>query len=271
MTEPAPAPLPHAPIVLGVSLKLYLDVENTVQWSKAVSELARTHPAVEQGRVRLFVLPSLPALPGVRDALAGTPVGVGAQDLFWEDRGAFTGAISGADLKAIGCAYAEVGHAERRGLFGDDDEAVRRKLAAALRNGLTPILCVGETTKSDPTAAAVETAKELASAIAGLPPSASVHELIVAYEPRWAIGQAEPAAAEHVGVVILELRRRLEADSRIRSASILYGGSAQPGTLSTLAGRVNGLFLGRFAHDPGRLALILDEADALSNPEVSTR
>lgn len=269
MTEPAS--LPHAPIVLGVSLKLYLDVESTVQWSRAVSELARAHPAVEQGRVRLFVLPSLPALPRVREAFGGTPVGVGAQDLFWEDRGAFTGAVSGADLKAVGCEYAEVGHAERRGLFGDDEEAVRRKLAAAQRNGLIPVLCVGETAKSDPATAVAETGEELASAMASLPASGSRHELIVAYEPRWAIGQAEPAAAEHVGAVTAELRRRLEADSRIGSASILYGGSAQPGTLSTLAGRVDGLFLGRFAHDPGRLALILDEADALSDPQVSTR
>jgi triosephosphate isomerase len=252
-----------------VSLKLYLDVESTVQWSKAVSDLARNHPALAQGRVRLFVLPSLPALPEVRHVFAGTPVGVGAQDLFWEDRGAFTGAVSGADLKAVGCAYAEVGHAERRALFGDDDETVRRKLAAALRNGLTPVLCVGETVKSDPAAAAAGTRDELASAIAGLPPTGSGHEIIVAYEPRWAIGQAEPASAEHVGEVIDELRMRLKADSRIRSASILYGGSAQPGTLSMLAGKADGLFLGRFAHDPGRLALILDEAYELSDPQVS--
>ena len=268
MTEPAPRP--QRPIVLGVSLKLYLDVESTVQWSKAVSDMARTHPAVVEGRVRLFVLPSLPALPGVRDAFQGTSVGVGAQDLFWEDRGAFTGAVSGADLKAVGCTYVEVGHAERRALFGDDDEAVRRKLAAALRNGLTPVLCVGEATRSDAATAAAETGGELESAIADLPATEPVHDLIVAYEPRWAIGQAEPAGPGHVGAVIEELRTRLEADSRIQSASVLYGGSAQPGTLSTLTRKADGLFLGRFAHDPRRLALILDEADLLSNPHVST-
>ncbi|BCT78084.1 triosephosphate isomerase [Sinomonas cyclohexanicum] len=273
MTEPAPLHRDalHAPIVLGVSLKLYMDVDTTTRWSHAVSDLARAHPAIVQGRVRLFVLPSLPALPAVRDEFEGTPVGVGAQDLFWEDRGAFTGAVSGADLKTVGCAYAEVGHAERRSLFGDDDEAVRRKVAAALRNGLTPVLCVGETAKSHAAAAAAATGDELASAIAALPPTGSGHELIVAYEPRWAIGQAEPAPAEHVAEVIGELRARLAADGRIRSASVIYGGSAQPGTLSTLAGTADGLFLGRFAHDPGRLALIVDEADALSDPQVTTR
>ncbi|HKU10031.1 MAG TPA: triose-phosphate isomerase, partial [Sinomonas sp.] len=122
MTESAP-PAPAAgggarPIVLGVSFKLYLDVDSTVEWAKTVAEAVRTHPAVKSGRVRLFVLPSLPAIPGVVDALQGTGVGVGAQDLFWEDRGAFTGAVSGADLRTVGCSYAEIGHAERRALFG---------------------------------------------------------------------------------------------------------------------------------------------------------
>lgn len=241
-----------------------------MQWSKAVSGLARSHQAVTDGRVQLFVLPSLPALGDVHAAFAGTPVRIGAQDLFWEDRGAFTGAVSGADLKAVGCSYVEVGHAERRVLFGDDEEAVRLKLAAALRNGLTPVLCVGETLRADPATAAAETGEELASALAGLPPTASEFDLVVAYEPQWAIGQTEAAAPGHVRAVIEELRARLDADSRIGSASVLYGGSAQPGTLSALAGRANGLFLGRFAHDPRQLALILDEADLLSDPHVST-
>ncbi|WP_246036524.1 triose-phosphate isomerase family protein [Sinomonas susongensis] len=260
----------HAPIVLAVSLKLYLGVESTVQWSKAVADLVREHPAVAEGRVQLLVLPSLPALPDVRNAFAGTPVKVGAQDLFWEDRGAFTGAVSGADLKAVGCAYVEVGHAERRALFGDDDEAVRLKFAAALRNGLTPVLCVGETSRAESAAAARQAGEELASALAGLPPGASGCDIVVAYEPQWAIGQAEAADPEHAGAVIEGLRASLDADSRIGSALVLYGGSAQPGTLSALAGRADGLFLGRFAHDPRRLALILDEAALLSDPHVST-
>lgn len=265
MIEPASQPqsVVSAPIILGVSLKLYLDVNSTMRWAEEVSEIVRTHIVITEGKVRLFVLPSLPALPGVRDAFQGTPVCLGAQDLFWEDRGSFTGAISGADLRAVGCTYVEVGHAERRALFGDDDETVRRKLAAALRNGLTPVLCVGERARSDAMAAAIETVEELESALADLPASEAGYDIIVAYEPRWAIGQAEPAAPEHIGTVIEELQGKLHADDRIRSSSVLYGGSAQPGTLSMLRGRAEGLFLGRFAHDPQRFALILDEAAAL--------
>ncbi|KHL04452.1 triosephosphate isomerase [Sinomonas humi] len=258
------------PIILGVSFKLYLDVDSTVQWAKTVAGIVRTHPALKDGGVRLFVLPSLPAVPGVVEALRDTPVGVGAQDLFWEDRGAFTGAVSGTDLRAVGCTYAEVGHAERRALFGDDDEIVRRKLAAALRNGLTPILCVGETVKSDPETAARETAAELEAVTRELPAADGGHDLIVAYEPRWAIGQAEAADADQVGTVIERLRQVLEADGRVGASSVLYGGSAQPGTLSTLRERTDGLFLGRFAHDPHRFGLILDEAAALRDSQLRT-
>ena len=137
----------HRPVTLGVSLKLYLDVATTVDWARRVATIARGHSAVRGGDVRLFVMPSFPALAGVRAATAGTSVEVGAQNLHWEDRGPYTGEVSGADLREIGCTLVEVGHAERRCLFGEDDDTVRRKLAAAVRNGLTPVLCVGE---SDP-------------------------------------------------------------------------------------------------------------------------
>ncbi|NVN00505.1 triosephosphate isomerase [Arthrobacter sp. SDTb3-6] len=258
----------ESPIVLGVSLKLYLDVADTMHWAQSVSKLTRTHPAIAQGRVRLFVLPSLPALPAVKDAFRGTPVSIGAQDLFWKDRGAFTGAVSGTDLRAVGCSYVEVGHAERRTIFGDDDETVGRKLAAALRNHLTPVLCVGETEKSDSAQAALETVHELESALTDVVPSDGGHDLIVAYEPRWTIGQTQPASPEHIGRVITELRQRLASDHRIRASSVLYGGSAQPGTLSMLGRKADGLFLGRFAHDPKQFALILDEAAALNNSQL---
>jgi triosephosphate isomerase len=88
----------------------------------------------------LIVLPSFPSLPEVLSIFAGTAVEVGAQDLFWEDRGPYTGAVSGADLRQIGCSYVEVGHVERRRVFGEDNKVASRKLTAALRNGLTPII-----------------------------------------------------------------------------------------------------------------------------------
>lgn len=262
MADGSDARSAHRPVTLGVSLKLYLDVEATVDWARKVATIARGHTAVRSGDVRLFVMPSLPAMTAVRDATSGTAVEVGAQNLHWEDRGPYTGEVSGADLTAIGCTLVEVGHAERRSLFGEDDDVVRRKLAAAVRNGLTPVLCVGE---SDPVPAADAASRcldELESALAGLD-GMPVDDLIVAYEPVWAIGRPTPAPTDHIRVVAAALRDRLAKDDRVTGSSVIYGGSAQRGMLSDLGGAIDGLFLGRFAHDTASLARIIDEAAAL--------
>ncbi|WP_251453747.1 triose-phosphate isomerase family protein [Microbacterium sp. Marseille-Q6648] len=244
-------------VVLGVSLKLYMDVATTLSWAEDVARMAARHPAMQDGRVTLFVLPSLPALTGVQAAFGGTPVKVGAQDLHWADRGAFTGAVSGADLREVGCALVEVGHAERRSVFGEGEGTFRLKMAAAVRNGLTPVLCVGERVRTDAADAAVQCCAQLAAVLEGIDDPG---ELIVAYEPEWAIGSTEPASAEHVAVVAAALRRHVISLGAAASSSVIYGGSAQPGTLRALAGQVDGLFLGRFAHDPDALAQIIDEA-----------
>lgn len=262
MTDDTHARSVHRPITLGVSLKLYLDVATTVEWARKVATIARGHAAVRDGDVRLFVMPSLPALSAVREATAGTAVELGAQNLHWEDRGPYTGEVSGADLGAIGCTLVEVGHAERRALFGEDDEAVRRKLAAAVRNGLTPVLCVGEDDAMPAEDAASRCLEELDSALAGLE-GIRVDDLIVAYEPVWAIGRPRPAPNEHISAVVAALRDRLAEDGRVGESSVIYGGSAQRGMLSELDGAIDGLFLGRFAHDTARLARIIDEAAEL--------
>lgn len=248
-------------VTLGISLKLYLNVATTAAWARKVADIARGHAAVRDGRVRLFVMPSFPALAAVREAVAGTAVELGAQNLHWEDRGAFTGEVSGADLREVGCGLVEVGHAERRAIFGEDDAIVRRKLAAAVRNGLTPVLCVGERQESPADVAASECVTELESALEGLDAADRTH-LIVAYEPVWAIGRPWPAPAGRIRSVVAALRGRLASDDRITGFSIIYGGSAQPGMLGELHG-VDGLFLGRFAHDTASLVRIIDEAAAL--------
>lgn len=255
---PSRAPRQEAgrPVLLGASLKLYLDVDTSVAWAESLAEIARAHPAVIAGEVRLFILPSLPALDRVIAAVTGSPIAVGAQDLFWADRGAYTGAVSGADLARLGCRYVEVGHAERRHVFGEDDAVIRRKFAAAVRNGLTPVLCVGEETRQDTDLAAATCIAQIESAIAD---SGDLSDLVVAYEPEWAIGQAEPASPDHVTEVVARLRAHL-AQRGLGAAAVIYGGSAKPGLLSTLGSGVDGLFLGRFAHEPQAFASIIDEA-----------
>lgn len=254
---------PPAATLLGVSLKLYLDVAASAAWARGVAATAGRHPAVVDGSVQLVVLPSLPALHAVRAGLVGTPVEVGAQDLHWEDRGAFTGAVSGVDLRDVGCTFVEVGHAERRTLFGETEDIVALKLAAVVRSSMTPILCIGET-EEGPIEYAVRTcAAQLASALNGLN-GATSSDLVVAYEPVWAIGRPRPAPPARVARVAAALRELLDQDARIAASWVIYGGSAQPGSLSELGDSVDGLFMGRFAHDPADLTRIVDEASLLN-------
>lgn len=239
---------------VGVSLKMYFGHAAALSWFDRVAELAREHPAVASGQVELFVIPSFPSIPGAIAAFEGTRVLVGAQDLHWEDSGAFTGEVSGAELAELGVRVAEVGHAERRRLFFETDAVVAAKTAAALRNGLVPVLCIGEAAQLTPALAAAEVISQLDAALAGSPAG----RVIVAYEPVWAIGAAEPASADHIAAVCVALREHLDATGR--DGTVIYGGSAGPGLLTRLGDSVDGLFLGRFAHDPAALAAVLDEA-----------
>ncbi|MFD7705941.1 triose-phosphate isomerase family protein [Streptomyces sp. NPDC059786] len=257
--------LAEAPAVtLGVSLKMYLGHRQTLDWTRRIAAVAGGHRAVADGLAELFVLPSFPQIIPVAEALAGTAVRTGAQDLAAEDRGPYTGEVSGAVLKEIGCAFAEVGHAERRRLFGEGDTVVASKTAAALRNGLTPVMCVGELNACPPDEAAARTVAELERILT----TAASHDcepgpVVVAYEPQWAIGAPRPAGPEHISTVCGALSDWLTAQPGLAGSRVIYGGSAGPGLLTRLGPDVGGLFLGRFAHDADAVGRILDEVVAL--------
>jgi triosephosphate isomerase len=245
-----------SPTLVGVSLKMYFGHRQSLDWCARVAELAHAHPGVAGGRVELFVIPGYLTVPGAIETLAGSRVVVGAQDLASADTGAFTGEVSGVELAEIGVGVVEVGHAERRRLFGETDEIVAQKTAAALRNGIAPVLCIGETVRSEPADAAAECLRQLASALNG-----SVDgRVIVAYEPVWAIGAAEPAPADYIRAVCAILRDTVASLGGRDGSAVIYGGSAGPGLLTELGSDVDGLFLGRFAHDTEALGLVLDEA-----------
>lgn len=258
-TEPSPSPAaPEARTLIAVSLKLYFDIPSTLTWCHEVAAIAKAQASTINTPPEIVVLPSLPAIETAASGLSGSGVGLGAQDLFHEDRGPFTGAVSGADLKQIGCAYVEVGHFERRTIFGESDRTVGLKTRAAWRNGLTPILCVGETSQDSIDASVAQCVQQLASAIPmdlteGAP-------IVVAYEPSWAIGAAAPAGPDHIAAVTREVAAWLAGNRPSVVARVIYGGSAGVGLLSALGDAVDGLFLGRFAHDTKALDRILDEA-----------
>lgn len=246
-----------ARVTVGVSLKMYFGHREAREWFARVAELAKRHPAVSTGDVEFFVIPTYLQIARAIEAFEGTPTIIGAQDAAAEDSGAFTGEVSPSELAEIGVGVVEIGHAERRRLFGDTDDVVRAKTHAALRNGLRPVLCIGEEHRAEPSVAAARTVTQLADALAGAPAG----PLIVAYEPVWAIGAPQPAPVEHIRTVTLALR---EAVAARPGTCVIYGGSAGPGLLTRIGDAADGLFLGRFAHDPASLEAVLDEAAVLA-------
>lgn len=255
-----PAGERRPPVTIGVSLKMYFGHERALAWFDDVAARVRSHTAVADGSVELFITPTYLQVGPAVAAFRGTPVRVGGQDVAAWDEGAYTGEVSAAELAEVGASIAEVGHAERRRLFGETDDDVAQKTRAALRAGLTPLVCIGEQNQQDPSAAAEIAVRQLRASLAG----AERGSVIVAYEPVWAIGAAEAAGETHVRVVAGALREALDHDPARAGSAVIYGGAAGPGVLTALGSAVDGVFLGRFAHDPDALVQVLDEAAAVA-------
>ncbi|MFJ3320664.1 triose-phosphate isomerase family protein [Curtobacterium sp. NPDC086286] len=252
-------------ITIGVSLKTYFSHARTLSWAAEVADVARRHPAVTSGAASLFVVPTFPALVPVRRILtdAGAPVLLGAQDLSWADAGAYTGEVTGAELREIGVDLVEIGHAERRSLFHETDGEVAGKVHAAYRNHLRPLVCVGEASRASRAETVAEVTAQLDLAVSTAVADGLAGPLVVAYEPVWAIGAPAPAPDEHVVGVLAGIEEHLAMRPELAGSVVIYGGSAGPGLLTRGQGRIGGLFLGRFAHDPAAIATILDEVAAL--------
>lgn len=245
-------------MLIGSSLKMYFGRERTRLWTRAVADICAAHPAVRDGRVEPFVIPSFPSIPDVVPIAGDAGMLVGAQDVHWEEAGAYTGEVSAAELAEHGVTLVEIGHAERRALFGETDETVARKTATVLKHGLVPLLCIGETIQAGPDEAAAACVSQLTASLALAQQASETGRLVVAYEPVWAIGAPEPAGEEHIRVVVRALKAHLAGASF--SSQVIYGGSARPGLLPRIGDVVDGVFLGRFAHDPLAFGRILDEA-----------
>jgi L-erythrulose 1-phosphate isomerase len=257
-------------LYIGVSTKMYKGYRDSMDWLAQVRHEVDSRPALEAGRVVPFVIPAFPVLPVAGTLLAGSPVRLGAQNCGWAD-GPWTGEVSPSLLAELGVGLVEIGHAELRRNFGEDSIQIARKVKAADAAGVTPLLCVGEETCDDRTeqgadAAAAFVHQQINDAVGG--DWALAARLIIAYEPVWAIGAAEPAGAAYVSAVVRSLRAHLaaqeaEAGAALGTLPIIYGGSAKPGLLPTLDS-VSGLFLGRFAHDAANFGKVLDEALSLA-------
>jgi triosephosphate isomerase len=213
----------RTPIVAG-NWKMHKTIEQARQLVyETKTDLVSIH-----GVDRVFC-PPFTALSALAELVAGTPIGLGAQNLHWESQGAFTGEVSAGMLAEI-CSYVIIGHSERRAMFGETDESVARKIRAALDGGLKPIVCVGETYEENQAGEVVT--RQVRAAFEGLD-AAEVPGIIVAYEPVWAIGTGLAAEPEGANRVIKEFIRgpiaKLFGDEAASQVRVQYGGSVKPG------------------------------------------
>ena len=187
--------------------------------------------------VEVVVCPPFTALPAVGEVLRGAAVALGAQNCHWQEQGAFTGEVSPAMLAELGCRWVLVGHSERRHLFREADEEINRKVAAALRHGMRPVLCVGETDeerRKGLTFTVVE--GQLRAGWAGLSAD-DLARCVLAYEPVWAIGtgvNATPTQAAEVHGYLRGLVSELGTKELAQTVRILYGGSVKPDNAQAL-------------------------------------
>jgi triosephosphate isomerase len=213
-------------------------------------------------RAVVVVFPPFVSLETAVDAARGTSIGVGAQNTFWDESGAYTGETSPGMLEAVGARYVILGHSERRHLFGETDEEVNRKLLRVLSHDLVPIVCVGETLEerdADRTEAVV--AGQLDAALKGVAPD-HAGRLVIAYEPVWAIGTGRTASAEAANDVHGLIRSRLAAifdGSSADRIGILYGGSVKPDNARSLMAEpdIDGVLVGGASLDATSFAEIV--------------
>jgi triosephosphate isomerase (TIM) len=209
---------------------------------------------------RVAIFPSFPLIPVVAAELAGSELALGGQDLHPDDKGAHTGDVSGPQLADAGCSWVLCGHSERRQDHGEDDALVARKVAAAVRNGLAPLICVGETREerqAGRTFGVLE--RQLRSAL--VPLAGGVESFAVAYEPVWAIGSGEtatPETAQEAHAFLRLLLGELAGDAGA-VVPILYGGSATPDNAAGLFAQadVDGFLVGGASLDPQKFLAII--------------
>ena len=223
----------RTPLIAG-NWKMYKTVSEAVDTARSLVSLVQ-----DVQDVQVMIAPPFTSLAPVAQVLSGSHVQLGAQNLHWEAEGAFTGEISAGMLRSAGCDFVIIGHSERRQYFGETDDTVNRRIAAALDAGLIPVLCIGETEKereADQTFSVLD--KQIRKGLEGFS-SGSLDTLVLAYEPVWAIGTGKTASKEQAQEAHAFIRSRVEellGAGLAKALRILYGGSVKPDNVGGLMG-----------------------------------
>ena len=245
---------------LAGNWKMHKTIPEAVEMVKALKEESPQLTDAE-----LVVIPPYTMLSEVKKVIEGSTIQLGAQNIFWEEKGAFTGEVSPPMLKDAGCQYVTIGHSERRQYFGETNETVNKKIKAALAHELTPIMCIGESLEErekGKTMDKVET--QINSGLEGLGKD-EIRRIVIAYEPIWAIGTgvtATPSQAEEVHSFIRKKLTEKYGNEIASYAIILYGGSVKPAnTYSILKeNNINGALVGGASLEADSFIQITKEA-----------
>jgi triosephosphate isomerase len=266
-----PSTLPNT--LLIISLKMYFAPSRTLSYLRGLLELNANSNNSNKKDLLLALIPDFltihPCAEILREANATDSFLLGAQDCFWESHGPFTGEVSPLALRDLDVSIVELGHAERRAIFHETDDEVAKKAKAACKHGLIPLVCVGEITapagdQAKSIAWAIEeVAVQIRPVLGAIP---AVAPVIFAYEPVWAIGKPVPAGVDHVSAVVEGIRgiiRESGGSGRQGEVRVLYGGSAGPGLWGAggLGKAVDGMFLGRFAHEIDGVRKVVQEVE----------
>jgi triosephosphate isomerase len=249
------------PLIAG-NWKMFKTVQEAVVFAKEVRSLVKDVTDVE-----IVVGPPFTALRAVAEATRNSNVGVSAQDLHWEREGAFTGEVSAAMIKEAGAEFAIVGHSERRRLFGETDAMVNRKTLAAIGASLTPIVCIGETLEErerGETLAILD--RQIKDGLDGVSAD-QLAEIVIAYEPVWAIGTGRNATPAQAGEAHAHIRKRLRqwfSDDAADHCHVIYGGSVKPDNIRELIAEaeVDGALVGGASLDVQSFAEIVTRSRA---------
>ncbi len=245
--------------VIAGNWKMYKTLAETRAFFSAFGPLV-----ADASHCDIVVAPPFTAIAAAVAAAKGTNVAIGAQDVYWEKEGAFTGQISTGMLVEAGCRYVIIGHSERRQFFGDTDEAVSKKTKAALAAGLTPIVCVGEHLSHRESGQTHDVCKSQFDGGPGLLTPDEFSRILVAYEPVWAIGTGRTATPE-IAADVHRFLRKLAAQkfsaAHAAALRILYGGSVKPDNIQGLMAQeeLDGALVGGASLDPQSFARVVKD------------
>jgi len=246
--------------IIAANWKMHKTITETEEFIERF--LKETGEALLSRQVEVVLIPPFTALQKAADAVKGSAVKIGAQNMYWEEKGAYTGEISPVMLKDTGCTYVVLGHSERRQYFGETNEWVNRKVKAAFANGLIPIVCVGEKLVQREAGATERVVREqVENSLAGLD-AGQIASIVIAYEPVWAIGTGRTASeedAQRVNEFIRGILAEMAGREAAERARIQYGGSVKPANVKGLMAQpdVDGALVGGASLDPESFAAIV--------------